>query len=130
LPLDFFEHFSYIRLGEKSMQDVILNLVKEFPRFKYPGHRSRAQSENSGEEFRDDILIPFIKNNRDHNIIINFEGAVGFPPSFLEEAFGGCVIKGIDEITQVKVIGIDEIEEERIKRYIDKAIETKKAENK
>ena len=107
------------------MQSVTLNLVKEYPQFKYPGHRSRSQSENSGEEFRDDILIPFIKNNKSHNIIINFEGAVGFPPSFLEEAFGGCITKGINEITQVKVVGIDEIEEERIKRYINKAIEFK-----
>jgi len=112
------------------MQNITLNLVKEYPQFKYPGHRSRAQSKNSGEEFRDDILIPFIKNNKSYNIIINLEGAVGFPPSFLEEAFGGCILKGINEISQVKVIGIDEIEEERIKRYINKAIETKQAEQK
>jgi hypothetical protein len=106
------------------MQDVILNLIKDFPQFKYPGHRSRSQSRNSGEEFRDDILIPFIKKHKQENIILNLEGAVGFPPSFLEEAFGGCIDKGITEITKVKVIGIDEIEQDRIKRYINKAFDT------
>ena len=106
------------------MQGVVLNLIKEYPRFKYPGHRSRAQSENSGEEFRDDILIPFIIKNRGQDITINFEGAIGFPPSFLEEAFGGCIAKGIKDIIQIKIIGLDEIEQERIKRYINKAMES------
>jgi hypothetical protein len=110
------------------MQDVTLNLVKDYPRFRYPGHRTREQSDNSGEEFRDDILIPFIKNHKNQNIIINLEGAAGFPPSFLEEAFGGCIIKGYDVIDNVKIIGIDEIEEGRINRYIKKAIEAKKGE--
>jgi hypothetical protein len=40
------------------METAILSLVKEYPQYKFPGHRDRKQSENSGEEFRDDILIP------------------------------------------------------------------------
>jgi len=112
------------------MQEHTLNLIKEYPNFKYPGHRSRSQSINSGEEFRDDILIPFLKKYKGDNIIINLEGAVGFPPSFLEEAFGGCVEKNFYEITEAKIIGLDEIEQERVKRYIDKAIEAKKMESK
>jgi hypothetical protein len=105
------------------MQNAILNLVQDHPQFKYPGHRYRLKSKNSGEEFRDDILIPFINNNKDKSIIINLEGAVGFPPSFLEEAFGGCIEKGITDIQRVEIVGIDEIERDRIKRYINKAVE-------
>ena len=112
------------------MSDITLNLVKEYPQYKYPGHRSRMQSINSGEEFRDDILIPFLKNNKGYKIIINLEGAVGFPPSFLEEAFGGCIHKGINKITQVEIIGVDKIEQERIQRYINKAIDDKNKEGK
>ena len=111
------------------MQEVTLNLVKDFPSFRYPGHRSREQSANSGEEFRDEILIPFIKKNKDHNIIINLEGAAGFPPSFLEESFGGCIAKGVNEIIKVKIVGIDIIEQGRIKRFIDKAIKNREMES-
>lgn len=107
------------------MDEITLHLIKEYPRFKYPGHRSREQSANSGEEFRDEILIPFIRKNKNRNIVINLEGAAGFPPSFLEEAFGGCIHKDIDEIIDIAIIGLDEIEQERIKRYIKKAIDDK-----
>jgi hypothetical protein len=106
------------------MKNATLNLVQDFPRFKYPGHRYKSQSMNSGEEFRDDILIPFIKNHINENIIINLEGAAGFPPSFLEEAFGGCIEKGITDIVKVQIMGVDGIEQDRIKRYINKAVES------
>jgi hypothetical protein len=104
------------------MNNVVLNLVKDHPEYKYPGHRNKKQSENSGEEFRDDILIPFLKKNKDKNIVIDLSGAIGYPPSFLDEAFGGCVRKGIGIIKSVVFTGVDDIEQNRIKRYIDKAI--------
>ncbi|GHU15998.1 hypothetical protein FACS1894163_04550 [Spirochaetia bacterium] len=111
------------------METATLNLVKEYPQYMYPGHRSKEQSENSGEEFRDTILIPFLKKNEDKDIVINFSGVVGFPPSFLDEAFAGCIRKGINKITAVSILGVDEIEQTRIKRYIEKAInELKKKE--
>jgi hypothetical protein len=103
------------------MQRITLNLVNEYPQFRYPGHRYKTQSLNSGEEFRDEILLPFIKKHENEKIIINLEGAIGFPPSFLEEAFGGCIRKGINKINDIEVVGVDEIEQERIKRYINKA---------
>jgi hypothetical protein len=109
----------------QSMNEAVLKLVESYPSYKYPGHRDKKQSDNSGEEFRDSILIPFINQNKDRSIVIDLSGAVGYPPSFLDEAFGGCIRNGIDEIQNVKIIGVDEIEMERIKRYITNALKAR-----
>ncbi|MDR0506932.1 MAG: STAS-like domain-containing protein [Dysgonamonadaceae bacterium] len=107
------------------METAILSLVKEYPQYKFPGHRDRKQSENSGEEFRDDILIPFLNKNKGKKIIIDLSGATGYPPSFLDEAFAGCIERGIMDIIEAEIKGIDEVERERIQRYIGKAIDKK-----
>ena len=54
-----------------------------------PGGRFRANGENSGEEFRDSILIPALEHSK--HITVYLDGAVGYAGSFLEEAFGGLV---------------------------------------
>lgn len=58
----------------------------------YPGGRYRKHGKGSGEEFREDFLAPILKGGQ--SAMIDLDGASGYPPSFLEEAFGGLVRKG------------------------------------
>lgn len=58
-----------------------------------PGGRYIYMGPHSGEDFRDSVLVNLIneciKNNE--QLILDFDGAYGYPPSFIEEAFGGLV---------------------------------------
>ena len=59
---------------------------------RFPGPRFRTEGEHSGEEFRDDILLPAFRAAAaaSQRLIVDFDGvAFGYPTSFLEEAFGG-----------------------------------------
>ncbi len=66
-----------------------LNIATEFT--DTPGPRKCSEGEDSGQEFLEDLLRPRFLSARDANAIlhINLDGAVGYPTSFLEEAFGG-----------------------------------------
>lgn len=64
-----------------------LSVARQFSRF--PGGRFKRISDNSGEEFRDDVLIPALR--REAKIIVDLDGVVGYGSSFLEEVFGGLV---------------------------------------
>lgn len=56
-----------------------------------PGPRFIKQGKFSGEEFRENLLVPKFKAAISENkkLTINFDGTFGYPTSFLEEAFGG-----------------------------------------
>ena len=54
-----------------------------------PGGRYRRHGEYSGEEFRDDILVPALEDG--DQVIVVLDGTEGYASSFLEEAFGGLV---------------------------------------
>jgi len=56
-----------------------------------PGARYRSEGAYSGEEFRDDLLLPKYKEakQKGEKLLINLDGSYGYPTSFLEEAFGG-----------------------------------------
>lgn len=58
-----------------------------------PGVRYRCEGSSSGEEFRESCLVPLFKEagSRDQPIRIEFDGTMGYPTSFLEEAFGGLI---------------------------------------
>lgn len=68
------------------MHPVVIR-VAEFTRS--PGGRHKQRSSHSGEEFRDDVLIPALK--RGGKISVVLDGVRGYGSSFLEEAFGGLV---------------------------------------
>jgi hypothetical protein len=73
----------------------VFNVAKEFS--KTPFGRYSTDSEYSAEHFRDSLLIPLFTDGKDEPITIDFSGiAMGLGSSFLEEAFGGMVRKGID----------------------------------
>ncbi|MEZ8286049.1 DUF4325 domain-containing protein [Vibrio splendidus] len=76
--------------------------IKDFT--KFPGARYRSLGPASGEEYRDDILLPAIAEHNSE-IVVNLDGAFGYGSSFLEEIFGGCIRKGIQPETMRVIIG-------------------------
>lgn len=91
-----------------------------------PGGRYEKEGEHSGEEFREKVLYPQIKDLVDHKdrndkVTINFDGCYGFGTSFLEEAFGGLVRK-YHIIGLMKYIEIESKEDETIPRLVEKYI--------
>ncbi len=98
--------------------------IKEFT--KFPGARYRDLGPFSGEEFRDDKLIPAIEKEG-KNLIVNLDGVFGYGSSFLEEIFGGCIRKGVDPET-MKAIAENIVSKDdedlliEIKEYIEDAI--------
>lgn len=55
-----------------------------------PGGRLRGHGPKSGQEFREDILLPAYENAQPgEKVVIDLDGCFGFATSFLEEAFGG-----------------------------------------
>lgn len=75
------------------MENIIYSIANEFTRT--PGPRRKKEGENSGEEFLEKVLYPkFLEAlNKKIKLIIDLDGTYGYPPSFLDESFGGLVKK-------------------------------------
>lgn len=69
------------------MSNKMINFVEEFT--DMPAGRYREDGRFSGEVFRDDLLVPALKNNS--IVTLDLSNAYGFGSSFLEEAFGGII---------------------------------------
>lgn len=96
-----------------------INIPKDFSR--HTGLRYKRHGEYSGEEFRDNYLIPALQE--EGTVSIELDGSKGdYGPSFLEEAFGGAVRKG-QELTEqkLKLVSEDDDLKEEIWGYIDSA---------
>src|SRR5688572_17036847 len=67
-----------------------------------PGPRYIADGKNSGEEFRDKVLVPAYDEARksDETLEVDLDGVeFGYPASFLEESFGGLArLRSIEEV--------------------------------
>jgi len=64
-----------------------INIAKDFTR--YPGGRYPADGEGNGTDFREKFLLPVLQKKERSTVLLN--GAVGYPSSFLDEAFAGLV---------------------------------------
>lgn len=101
--------------------------VKDFSVF--PGPRTKELGENSGEAFRDDILIPAIRQYE--KVCVNLDGVFGYGSSFLEEVFGGLVRVGVN-VDSIKFVRDHLVSEDdpsivvEIKEYINNALQGKK----
>jgi len=69
---------------------MIINIAKDFS--DAPGGRSYQDGPFTGEKFREQLLEPALDSNEKITIIL--DGTFGYPPSFLEEAFGGLIRTG------------------------------------
>jgi hypothetical protein len=67
-----------------------INVASDFTPF--PAGRFRSIGKGSGEEFRERFLVPALTKGEPTVVIL--DGTSGYPPSFLEEAFGGLVREG------------------------------------
>ncbi|MGA3683476.1 STAS-like domain-containing protein [Pseudomonas graminis] len=72
------------------MNAMTIYVAKDFTRM--PCVRNREDGKNSGEEFRDEILLPALRTN--DQVVVDLDGVLSLGSSFLEEAFGGLVRKG------------------------------------
>jgi hypothetical protein len=68
-------------------EECTVDVGRDFSRT--PGGRYRREGRWSGEEFRDDILMPRLQ--KCDVVRVNLDSADGFTTSFLEEVFGGLV---------------------------------------
>lgn len=71
------------------METCILKIAEEYT--KYPAGRFQTDGPYSGEQFREDYLIPKLKKHK--KVVVYIDGVKGYGSSFLEEAFGGIVRK-------------------------------------
>ncbi len=55
-----------------------------------PGGRFASHGPHSGEDFRNTVLAPALKDANDQ-LTVFLDGTAGYAGSFLEEAFGGLV---------------------------------------
>ncbi len=70
------------------MKNIHISIANDFS--DAPGGRYRKDGKYSGEEFRDDYIVPKLETLKDDEVItIDLDGCYGFPVSFLEETFGG-----------------------------------------
>jgi len=67
------------------MEPNVIDVAADFTR--YPGGRFRSDGKFSGQRFRDDYLVPKLREANELKIIL--DGTMGYGSSFLEEAFGG-----------------------------------------
>lgn len=80
------------------MKNMTIFVAKEFT--KMPCVRKREDGIKSGEEFRDDILVPALSSNE--QVTVDLNGVLALGSSFLEEAFGGLVRKGYYSARELK----------------------------
>lgn len=70
------------------MNDQHISVAKEFT--EYPFGRYKTEGDFSGETFRDDILLPRLRDGE--LVIVDLDGVLGgLGSSFLEEVFGGLI---------------------------------------
>lgn len=105
--------------------DIVLTISSDYA--KYPGPRHASDGPNSGEKFRDDVLVPALRRaqNEGSRLIVSLDGARGFTASFLEEAFGGLVrLKGFTQDQLSKILEVRATDKrvdywrDRISQYI------------
>ncbi len=92
-----------------------------------PAGRFLNDGDWSGERFREEFLIPALKDaDKKHPVIININGTEGYGSSFLEEAFAGLIRKGytkedIAEKLQIEANDTYDIYKKIILEYLKEA---------
>lgn len=97
-----------------------ISIAKDFS--VYPGGRTPEDGPNSGQEFRDNLLIPALLSGQKTSI--DFDGVRGYGSSFLEESFGGLIRKGFSReqiLSQFKFVSNKQSIIAEVERYIEAA---------
>lgn len=89
---------------------IEINIAKDFS--NTPGGRHEKEGPFSGEQFREEILLPKYLEAKESKtgLLINLDGCYGYATSFIEEAFGGLArkLKRKDILDIIKFISQDE----------------------
>ena len=102
-----------------------VKISSDFSRF--PSGRYHPEDGNiTGQLFRERFLEPHLKNG-DEILEVDLDGVVGYPTSFLEEAFGGLIRAGFPMPLlqeRLKIIAHEQrrvFDVKRVWRYIEDA---------
>lgn len=71
------------------MNEFTIDVARDFT--PYPFGRYRTDGERSGEVFREDKLVPAMRQHQ--HVTVDLSGSNYYGSSFLEESFGGLVRK-------------------------------------
>lgn len=79
-----------------------ISVLKDFTRA--PGPRYIFEGKNSGELFRENLLVPKLREAiaRKTVLQIDLDGTAGYGTSFLEEVFGGLIREDKLEFSTIK----------------------------
>ena len=84
----------------------VIKIANDFS--KSPGPRYKWQGRFSGQKFREDLLIPELKNLKENEkIAVDLDGTDGYVSSFLDEAFGVLIDLNYD-VEKIKIISREE----------------------
>ncbi len=82
---------------------MMIDIAKSYS--PYPSGRFPTDGAHNGQRFRDTVLVPAMQEalrQGGEPVVVNIDGVRTFGSSFLEEAFGGLVRKGIFTRDQVR----------------------------
>lgn len=109
---------------------ITISIAKDFSRI--PGARFPEEGDYSGQEFRNNVLLPKLKIaiSAHEKLKVILDGTAGLGTSFLEESFGGLIrIDNISypDIKNTLILISDEDEDyiEEINQYLSEAYEQK-----
>ena len=94
------------------MSQHTINVAKDFSR--YPSGRYVEDSRFSGQRFRNDFLIPSLRNY--DCVIVEIDGTLGYGSSFLDEAFG--------ELRRANIFSPEQIRDKLIVRTENSILKT------
>ncbi len=102
------------------MTSKLISIANDFS--PSPAGRYIEDGPFPGAVFRDNLLIPAIQQY--DKVVINLDGTSGYGSSFLEEAFGGLVRKGLNLKALKEKLTIESTRKSyasRVWAYIEKA---------
>ncbi len=110
------------------MNKINFSIANDYTR--KPGLRYRSQSDFSGEEFRENVLIELFDKvvSEGAILLINLDNTFGYGPSFLEESFGGLARERDPELV-LKHVDFISLEEPYLKDEIIGYIKKVQSEN-
>lgn len=92
----------------------MIRIAEDFTEF--PGGRYPEDGDGNGTDFRERFLVPALSSGCKVTIVL--DGTRGYPSSFLEEAFGGLIRKGISA-EQIETAFEFEAKQPGFARFID-----------
>lgn len=102
------------------MKTKMISIAKDFS--PTPAGRYSTDGPKSGEHFRELLLVPALAQQAD--VTVDLDGTLGYGSSFLEEAFGGLIRKGLryeDLRRRLHIRTKLQVYEDRVWRYMSEA---------